>query len=180
MSQRKALKRVATRPASLKIKRAATPEETVHAPAEFKLMFAPGRYLVYSQYRGQFQVHVLEYAYKSMSNGMGECEYPTKKGVCFTPARLKVLCNKIEEIDEHLKNQNTPYVSSRSRDLCLERQVQWSRSQTLLDPRGSTRNGSYETGNLSTRDTVDLVERKVNRATVYLSRTFLSARMFLR
>jgi hypothetical protein len=42
---------------------------------------------------------------------MGECEYPTKKGVCFTPARLKVLRNKIEEIDEHLKNQSAPYKS---------------------------------------------------------------------
>ena len=69
-------------------------------------MFAPGRYLVYSQFKGQYQIHVREYAHKTMSNGMGQCEYPTKKGVCFTPGRLKMLRNRIEDIDEYLKEKS--------------------------------------------------------------------------
>jgi len=37
---------------------------------------------------------------------MGQGEYPTKKGVCFTPGRLKTLRNKLDEINENLKNHS--------------------------------------------------------------------------
>ncbi len=120
MSQRKTCKRAGSRPTTLNIK-IARPEQTISdetpqpattTTSEHKLLFAPGRYLVYSQFKGQFQIHVREYNHKTMSNGMGQCEYPTKKGVCFTPGRLKVLINKIEDIDGYLNKkpkESEPY-----------------------------------------------------------------------
>ena len=80
------------------------------AQGEFKLSFAPGRYVVYTQYNNQTQIHVREYETKTLLNG-DHHEYPTKKGVCLTPQRLKVLRNKIVEIDENLnqRNENTVY-----------------------------------------------------------------------
>ena len=64
-------------------------------------MFAPGRYLVYSQFKGRPLIHVREYE----SNGIGD--YPTKKGVCLSPERLNTLRSKIDEIDERLKDRKT-------------------------------------------------------------------------
>lgn len=69
---------------------------------EIREMFAPGRYLVYSRFNERDQLHIREYGVKTMSNGMGQCEFPTKKGVCLTLNRVKLLRNKIDEIDEHL------------------------------------------------------------------------------
>ncbi len=65
-------------------------------------MFAPKRYLVFSHFDNTEQIHIREYEMKEMRNGMGQCEYPTKKGVCFTPTRLRVLRNLVDEIDENL------------------------------------------------------------------------------
>ena len=69
---------------------------TIH----FSTQFAPGRFLVYSRFNKQDLVHIREYAV------IGDRAYPTKKGVCFTPGRLRALLNVIEEIDEHRKQQN--------------------------------------------------------------------------
>ena len=124
MSQRKISKRASSEVTPLLVKVARNivtiPEETVEHPtslvatesAETKLLFSPGRYLVYSRFNDQDQIHIREYGVMTMTNGMGQCEYPTKKGVCFTPGRLKVLRNKLDEIDENLKNHSetsTPY-----------------------------------------------------------------------
>ena len=76
---------------------------------EVKLMFAPHRYVVYSRFRDMDLVHIREYEVKTVSSSMGECEYPTRKGVCFTPARLWMLRTKIDEIDEQLKLQSAPH-----------------------------------------------------------------------
>ena len=62
-------------------------------------MFAPGRYLVYSQFKGQPTIHVREYE----CNG----DYPTKKGVCLSPERLHALRSKMDEIDDRLKDRKT-------------------------------------------------------------------------
>ena len=69
--------------------------------SEYKTMFAPGRYLVYSQFKGQPTIHVREYD----SNGIKD--YPTKKGVCLSPERLNTLRSKMDEIDERLKDRKT-------------------------------------------------------------------------
>src|ERR1700743_1356388 len=68
---------------------------TIH----FSTQFAPGRFLVYSRFNKQDLVHIREYAV------IGDRAYPTKKGVCFTPGRLRALLNVIEDIDEHGKQQ---------------------------------------------------------------------------
>jgi len=73
------------------------PTATLHSG--FDVVFHPGRRLVSSPFNGQNLIHIREYV------RMGEREYPTKKGVCFTPGRLKVLQGKISEIDEALKQQ---------------------------------------------------------------------------
>jgi hypothetical protein len=62
--------------------------------------FADRRRLVLTTYKGQTYIHVREYV-----NEDGR-EYPSKKGVCFTPSRLQKLCHKIEEIDEQLRQRN--------------------------------------------------------------------------
>ena len=67
----------------------------------FDETFAWGRRLLLSRFNGQVLVHVREFV------SMGEREFPTKKGVCFTPGRLSVLRGKIEEIDEALRQQET-------------------------------------------------------------------------
>ena len=80
----------------------------------FEVSFHPGRRLVFSSFNGQDLIHIREYM------RMGEREYPTKKGVCFTPGRLRVLRGKIGEIDEALRQQevNTSYnVSLEGRSL---------------------------------------------------------------
>ena len=75
---------------------AATTTSTVHFSAEF----APRRFVVYSRFNEQDWIHVREYV------TYGERTYPSKKGVAFTPARLRTLMNKMEEIDEQLKQSN--------------------------------------------------------------------------
>jgi len=79
---------------------------TVQHQPELKLLFAPNRYLVYSRFNDRDNIHIREYGVKTIAIGMGDCEYPTKKWVCFTPGRLKVLRNKIEEIDEQLSRKS--------------------------------------------------------------------------
>ena len=71
----------------------------------FSSQFVPGKFLTYCHYNEQDLVHVREYA------TLGDQSYPTKKGVCFTPGRLRVLLDSSEEIDEQLKQQNAnePY-----------------------------------------------------------------------
>jgi len=53
-------------------------------------------------------VHIREYAMKTPSSAIGVCEYPTKKGVCFTPERLFMFRSKLDEIDNQLKLQQFP------------------------------------------------------------------------
>ena len=65
----------------------------------FDASFWPGRRLVLSSYKGETFIHVREY------EKIGDKEYPTKKGVSFTPGRLRVLREKIETIDEMLRQQ---------------------------------------------------------------------------
>ena len=70
---------------------------------ELKLSFAPNRYVVYSRYNDRDHIHIREYATKKIPNATGE--YPTRRGVCFTPERLKSLCNRIDQIDENLNQE---------------------------------------------------------------------------
>src|SRR2546425_418340 len=72
------------------------PTSIVHFSEEF----APGRFVVYSRYNEQDWIHVREYV------TYGERTYPSKKGVALTPVRLRTLMNKMEEIDEQLKQAN--------------------------------------------------------------------------
>ena len=85
-------------------------EEMTQAAAplegELKILFGPRRYVVYSHYNGHDLIHIREYGVKSMPNAMGQCEYPTKKGICLTPSRLKMLWIKINEIDESLNRRD--------------------------------------------------------------------------
>src|SRR6266516_7943368 len=67
--------------------------------ANLGIQFAPDRYLSYTVYNGQPWVHVREFA-----SAEGRA-YPTKKGASFTPGRLRVLINKMDEIDEELRQQ---------------------------------------------------------------------------
>jgi hypothetical protein len=68
-------------------------------PPNFDVSFYPGRRLTTSVFNGQFLIHVREYM------RMGDRDYPTKKGVCFTPGRLKLLREKMGEIDLALTQQ---------------------------------------------------------------------------
>jgi len=65
----------------------------------FNVKFAPRRFLVYSRFNDRDWIHIREY------NTMGGKSYPSKKGVCFTPARLSSLREKIEVIDKMLTQQ---------------------------------------------------------------------------
>jgi len=67
----------------------------------FNVEFAPRRFLTYSRFDDQDWVHVREYL------AMGERVYPSKKGVAFTPTRLRALIARLPEIDEQLKEQRT-------------------------------------------------------------------------
>jgi len=53
---------------------------------------------------------------------MGDREYPTKKGVAFTPERLRMLRGKIEEIDTALNQQevNSSYGVSLDRTMLFK------------------------------------------------------------
>jgi hypothetical protein len=84
--------------------------QPIHAEdeGEIKLKFAPQRYIVYNKFRGAALIHIREYAVKTASCAVGVCEYPTKKGVCFTPGRLFMLRSKLDEIDNQLKLQQFP------------------------------------------------------------------------
>jgi hypothetical protein len=65
----------------------------------FDVEFSPRRRLVLSCYMGQILIHIREY------DAIGEKEYPTKKGACFTPGRFRALREKLETIDEMLRQQ---------------------------------------------------------------------------
>src|SRR6267154_4464867 len=65
----------------------------------FDASFWPGRRLMLSNCNGQTIIHIREYV------AMGDKEYPTKNGACFTPGRLSVLQGKIDEIDMMLLQQ---------------------------------------------------------------------------
>src|SRR6267154_53892 len=67
----------------------------------FSEEFAPGIFLVYSRFVDREWVHIREYT------TLGEKTYPTKKGVCLTTSRLKSLTNKLDEIDEQLKQASS-------------------------------------------------------------------------
>jgi hypothetical protein len=67
----------------------------------FSEEFAPGKYVSYSSHNGRSLVHIREY---TCFEGR---LYPTKKGACFTPIRLKVLVEKFAELDEELKQLNS-------------------------------------------------------------------------
>src|SRR6266516_7497456 len=76
-------------------------EDTVELPPLkngylFKEEFAPGRFLVYTRFNGQWFIHIREFG-----NVRGR-EYATKKGVCLTPGRLRALRRNIESIDNIL------------------------------------------------------------------------------
>src|SRR3989442_11757417 len=79
---------------------AVTPAATLTPTVHFSAEFAPGRFVVYSRYNEQDWIHVREYV------TYGERVYPSKKGVAFTPARLRTLMNRIGEIDEQFKQVN--------------------------------------------------------------------------
>ena len=87
----------AAKNSEVKIEMSAMPVTTIHFSAEF----SPGRFLVYCRFNERDLVHVREYALSEEGQ-----TYPTKKGVCLTPTRLKALTNNIEDIDEHLKQLN--------------------------------------------------------------------------
>jgi len=67
---------------------------------EFYDIFAPGRRIVYSCINNKVLVHICEYTV------LENQEFLTVGGLCFTPSRLKVLKNKIGEIDELLWRQD--------------------------------------------------------------------------
>ena len=67
---------------------------------EFDGSFARGRRLVLTRYNDNDLIHVREYVEEEGR------EYPTKAGVCFTPARLKAFCRRVEEIDEQLRQRS--------------------------------------------------------------------------
>lgn len=107
MSQRKSVKRLGTLLPIIKVKtenRNTNVAEHLQAD-EVKLMFAPRRYVVFSRFNNMDQIHIREYEVKAMK-AMGQCEYPTKRGVCLTLKRLKMLTNRLQEIDEQLNLQD--------------------------------------------------------------------------
>src|SRR6267154_52511 len=84
-------------------------EETQTMPSStpyFNVEIAPGRFLVYSRFNDQNLIHVREYVTR------GTRTYPTKKGVCFTPGRLRVLRGKIDLIDAMLMLNVTPILKT--------------------------------------------------------------------
>ena len=69
---------------------------TVSTKEVFDASFWPRRRLTLSSFNGRTLIHIREYVL------MGDKEYHTKKGVCFTPGRLSVLRGKIDLIDAML------------------------------------------------------------------------------
>jgi hypothetical protein len=63
-------------------------------------MFAPNRYIIFSRFNNVDHIHIREYEVK------GTGQYPTKRGVCLTVKRLKMLTNRFEDIDEQLRLQD--------------------------------------------------------------------------
>src|SRR6267154_1891182 len=74
--------------------------EAMDVTEEFDGTFAPGRRLVYSCINDQVLIHIYEYTV------MGDHEILTVGGLCLTPGGLRVLRNKIGEIDELLWRQH--------------------------------------------------------------------------
>jgi hypothetical protein len=108
MSDSKICKRSSKKVVSTKMKEglkvafdtaAVVPPHTVDGRDEFNETFAPSRRLVFSRFQERDLIHVREFAC------MSEKEYPTKKGVCLTPSRLKALMTRIAEIDEALRQR---------------------------------------------------------------------------
>ena len=79
--------------------------EPMDMTEEFDGVFAPGRRIVYSCIKDQVLIRICEYTV------MGNQQIPTMGELCFTPSRLKVLRNRIGEIDEVLWRQNISKVS---------------------------------------------------------------------
>jgi len=77
----------------------ATGETTTATVSEktFDAEFHPGRHLVVSLFNGKELIHIREY---QSENGK---EYPTKKGACLTPGRLRELWGRISDIDAVLQ-----------------------------------------------------------------------------
>jgi len=73
-------------------------------PHEVRLEFAPNRYVVFSHFMGKELIHIREYAVKEAVEG-ADREYPTKKGVSLTAKRLKMLKNRLDDLDGYLKAQ---------------------------------------------------------------------------
>jgi len=69
----------------------------------WKLNIGANRYLVHARFNGEELIHIREYS------SSGTKEYPTKRGVCLTPARLTVLRYKLEEIDDQVKLLDFPH-----------------------------------------------------------------------
>ena len=78
-----------------------TPQQLPSNVTYFSREFAPGRSLVYSRYNDRDWIHVREF------ETLNDRVYPTKKGASFTPARLKALMGKMDEIDEELRQQKS-------------------------------------------------------------------------
>jgi hypothetical protein len=72
---------------------------------EVKLTFAPRRYVVYSRFNDVDYVHIREYDEMTNQKGSVSNEYPSKRGVCLSTIRLKVLRSKFDEIDDQLNLQ---------------------------------------------------------------------------
>src|SRR6267154_1347942 len=82
--------------------------EAMDVTEEFDGTFAPGRRLVYSCINDQVLIHINEYTV------MVDHEILTMGGLCLTPGGLRVLRNKIGEIDELLWRQHI----SKVLDMC--------------------------------------------------------------
>src|SRR2546425_1277948 len=82
-----------------------TKEMAAVSTPHFNEEFASGKFVVYSRFKEQEFIHIRDYGVN------GERTYPTKRGVCLTPARLKALMGKFDEIDEQLKQTDAkaPY-----------------------------------------------------------------------
>src|SRR6267154_4612128 len=74
---------------------------TLSSTVCFSEEFSSGRFLIYSHFADREWIHIREYV------TLRGKTYPTKKGACLTPSRLKSLTNKLDEIDEQLKQASS-------------------------------------------------------------------------
>lgn len=78
---------------------------------EVKLSFGPSRYVVYTKFNDIEYVHIREYDEMENQKENVSSEYPSKRGVCLSRMRLKVLIDKLSEIDDQLKIQRMDIVT---------------------------------------------------------------------